>query len=94
MSTPNLSDEQLLQALNAHPILKARMINLLGLVNDTSGDLKRADAAEQRAIEELRQLGNELLQDWAEQQVGQRTADALSTSGIQRRGKKSPSLAQ
>lgn len=94
MSPSALSDQQLLDKLNAHPVLKARMISLLGMVSDVDGDLTRADAAEQRAIEELRQLGNELLQDWASQQVEQRTTDALSNSGVQHRGKKIPSLAK
>lgn len=93
MSQLDLLDEQLLNRLNAHPILKARMINLLDVVENSSGDLKRADAAEQRAIEEIRQMGQEVLANWAEGQVHQSTEKTASREGVQRRGKKSTTLA-
>jgi hypothetical protein len=34
---------------------------LLGVVEDAEGGLEKADAAERRVIEELRQMGNEAL---------------------------------
>lgn len=46
--------------LDRHPVIKARMITLLDLVENVAGDLQRADDAEQRAIEELRELGQEV----------------------------------
>ena len=42
-----------------HPTLKARFESILDVAENTNGDLISADEAEQRAIEEVRQLGNE-----------------------------------
>ena len=64
MSSP--SDTELLNRLNRHPVLKARLEGLLTVVEEAGEDLVKADAAERRVIEELRQLGNELLTAWAE----------------------------
>ena len=41
----------------------------LDVAENTQGDLISADEAERRAIEQVRQLGNELLHDWAKQRV-------------------------
>jgi hypothetical protein len=63
--------EQVGQRLERHPTVKARVERMLDLIENVGGDLKRADDAERRAIEELRAMGQELLCDW-----GQRLADA------------------
>lgn len=59
--------EALFEKLNRHPILKARIEELLKLVEDA--DIEKASQAEQRVIEELRQMGNEVLNDWAVERV-------------------------
>lgn len=94
MSSLPPSDEELLKRLNENPLLKARMINLLDVVTNAAGDVARADAAERRAIEELREMGQEVLQSWAERQISASTTDALSEPGVQKKGKKSTSLAE
>ncbi len=53
------------ERLVAHPHLRERIESLLGIVEDASGDLDRADAAEQRVIDELRRLGSDALHAWA-----------------------------
>lgn len=62
--------EDVAQRLERHPIIKARITRLLDMVENASGELRRADDAERRAIDELRAMGQELLQGW-----GQRLAD-------------------
>ncbi len=62
--------EDVAARLERHPIIKARMTKLLDLIENTGGDLRRADDAERRAIDELRSMGQEILHDW-----GQRLAD-------------------
>ncbi len=62
--------EDVASRLERHPIIKARITKLLDLVENTGGDLRRADDAEWRAIDELRSMGRELLHEW-----GQRLAD-------------------
>ena len=62
--------EDVAQRLERHPIVKARIMKLLDLIENAGGDLRRADDAERRAIDELRSMGQELLQGW-----GQRLSD-------------------
>src|SRR5512135_3390387 len=54
-------DQVLCERLNRHPLLRARVENLLGVVEDAAGGGEKADAAERRVIEERRQMGNEAL---------------------------------
>ena len=64
-----LSDEAILKGLNANPQIKRRIASLLAVVEDAAGDLKEADAAEMRLIEEIRRMGQESMQAWATRQV-------------------------
>ena len=83
-----LSDDALIRQLNAHPLIKHRVMSLLAVVQDAGGDLKEADAAEMRLIEEIRQMGQEALQSWASGQV-EATGEAVRRSGhVHREGKK------
>ena len=62
---PSDDVESLEARLNRHPALKGKIESLLAVVEDAEGDLIKADAAEQRVIEEIRQLGQAALQGWA-----------------------------
>lgn len=85
--------EELSLRLERHPTVKARVERMLDLIDDAGGDLKRADDAERRAIEELRGMGQELLCGW-----GQRLADSeagrLEAGGGVTRQVKKTALAQ
>ena len=59
----------LIERLDRHPHLRARMESLLAVVEDAAGDCAKADAAERRVIDELRQMGNDVLTAWAERGV-------------------------
>ena len=67
-------DELFLTRLNHHPRLRERIETLLNVVENVAGDCTKADAAEQAVIEELRTIGNEALQCWAERAVQTATA--------------------
>ena len=69
MESTKLSDEEILRGLNANPQIKNRIVSLLRVVEDQGGDLRLADAAEARLIEEIRRMGQEAMQAWAERQV-------------------------
>jgi len=69
MKPDEISDEEIVRGLREHPQIRQRVASLLSAVQDAHGDLKRADAAEQRLSEELRRLGQEAMQGWAERQV-------------------------
>jgi hypothetical protein len=61
---------------------------LLSVVEDAAGDLEKADAAERRMIEELRQMGNEALTAWAERGVERSTEKAAKNPELRPAGKK------
>lgn len=60
--------QSLEERIAAHPRLRARIESLLCVVENSTGDIERANDAEQRVIEELRQMGNDALHVWAENQ--------------------------
>ena len=86
MLPPN--DERLLARLNQHPQLRARIERLVDLVEDAGDDLRKADEAERRVIEEVRRLGQAVLGDWAEGPVAKRAEELERTPGVWREGKK------
>jgi hypothetical protein len=88
MATAKLSDEALLSFLHAHPRFRDRVASIVGAVENTDGDLGEADAAEERLIEEMRQLGREALQDWADNRVETAEREVRGQPGIHRHGKK------
>jgi len=54
------------ERLREHPALYERINRLLEVVENAAGDVEKAAEAERRVIEELRQMGQEALQVWAE----------------------------
>lgn len=88
MPTLDEKDIALLQRIKRHPLLRARVESLLGVVEDAGGDLEKADAAERRVIEELRQMGNAVLTEWAQGGIDQCTAQARERAEARRGGKK------
>src|SRR6516225_6626829 len=56
------------ERLREYPELKAKMERLLGIIENAGGDIEKAAEAERRIIEELRQMGNEVLHGWARRQ--------------------------
>ncbi len=81
-------DQMLLERLNRHPLLRARMENRLGVVEAAAGDCEKAEAAERRVIEELRQRGNDALTAWAERGVEKSAAVAQAEPDWRPGGKK------
>ena len=88
MATAKLSDEALLAVLQAHPGLRARIVSIVGAIENSEGDLKEADAAEERIVEEMRLLGREALQGWAEKQVEATEGEIRQQPHMHRQGKK------
>jgi hypothetical protein len=87
MLTPD-RDRTLCERLNRHPQLRVRVESLLAVVEDAEGDCDKADAAEQRMIEELRQMGNEALTAWAERAVEKQAVVAQAEPDWRPGGKK------
>jgi len=88
MELTTLSDEAILRGLNAHPEIKCRIASMLAVVEDASGNLKLADAAEMRLIEEIRRLGEGAMQAWANGQVKASEQGVRQSGQVHREGKK------
>ncbi len=84
------NSEQMAQRLERHPVMMARVQRLLDVMENTDGDVRRADAAERRTIDELRAMGQEVLQSWGAN-LAQKEAQMLQASGgVVRQEKKTP----
>ena len=88
--TKTEQDEKFMANLNKHPILRARVEDLLSVVENVDGSCTKADDAEQRVVDELRKMGNEALQSWGEQ-AAVKSAEALKAQKpeLHKNGKKS-----
>ena len=76
------SEERWLSRLRERPRLCERIERLMEIVED------RAEEAERRVIEEVRGLGRELVEGWAEGQVEKRAQELERQPGVWREGKK------
>ena len=84
-----IQTENLVHKLNRYPELKAKIEVLLSVVENAEGDLTLADEAEQRVIEEMRQIGQTALQSWATRQEQQQRTEFMSANpSVHRGGKK------
>ena len=90
MAAAKLSDEALLALLEAHPGLRERIVSIALAVADHEGNLKEADAMEERIVEEMRLLGRAALQGWAENQVEATEQEIRRQPQMHRQGKKTP----
>ena len=60
------------------------------LIENSEGNLEEADTAEERIIEEMRHLGREGMQGWAERQVEVTEQEIRQQPRMHRQGKKTP----
>ena len=88
METRKISDEELLNGLRAQPRLRNRIAALLELAQGSNEELKRADDAEDWLVQEVRALGQETLQAWAQSRVEQSEEEVRQSGRAHRRGKK------
>jgi len=88
MATTKLSDQAFLAFLEKHPDLRDRFASIVSAVEDSEGNLKEADAAEERIVEEMRLFGREAMQGWAERQVAVTEQEIRQQPQMHRQGKK------
>ena len=74
--------------LDKYPGLRAKVEGMLALVENAGGDVEKAAEAEQRVIDAMRELGHELLQQWASAQAAGKAAAAHAPPGVNRKEKK------
>lgn len=65
------------ERLKKHPNLRKRFESILDIAENAHGDCVRADEAEEQVIKEVRKLGQETLQDWADGQNNQQTQQTI-----------------
>lgn len=81
-------EKSLEERLRDHPHLAERFETILRIVEDTADEIKTADEAEERVIEQLRSLGNDVLKDWAVQKEEQKVKEYKKMAKSKRHGKK------
>lgn len=84
----SIRKQNLEERLNEYPELKAKIETMLGIVENAGGDVEKAAEAERRIIEELRQMGNEVLHSWARRQQQKKENEFNAKPDVNRKGKK------
>jgi hypothetical protein len=88
MAAAKLSDEAFLAILEANAGLRERFVSIALAIADSEGNLKEADAIEERIVEEMRLLGREAMQGWAATQVEATEREIRQQPAMHRQGKK------
>ena len=88
MAVGELSDDALMTTLRAHPELRKRVSSIVLAVAGEEGELKEADAAEERMVEETRLLGRAALRSWAERRVEATEREIRQRPQMHRQGEK------
>ena len=82
------AERDLLRRLREYPELKAKIEAMLAIIENAGGDVEKAAEAERRIIEELRQMGNEVLHGWARRQQQKKAEEYNAKPGVNRKEKK------
>ena len=82
MAAAKLSDAAFSAILEAHPGLRDRFVSIAMAVANSEGNLKEADAIEERI------LGREAIQGWAENEVEATEREIRQQPAMHRQGKK------
>ena len=75
--------------LAAQPKMLAKVLEMLELMENAQGNLRRADEAERRVTEILRGTGQEILTGWAKQVAEAVTAEVRAAEPVVAHAKKS-----
>ena len=62
--------------------------SIVSAIENSEGNLKEADAAEERLVEEMRLFGREAMQGWAQKQVEVTEKEIRQQPHMHRQGKK------
>lgn len=77
-----------MKRIEKQPALLKRFEQLLCIVEDSAGDIQKANEAEMRVIETLREMGNEALTAWGDLQISTLTENHKKKEGCYQAGKK------
>lgn len=77
------------ERLKKYPYLRSRFESVMDVVEDTDGNIDKADEAEQLLIDEMRQMGKEALHDWAVGKEQKKVKELIhDRDGIKKHSKK------
>jgi hypothetical protein len=80
--------ETLAGRLSRYPELEEKVKELLDVVDNVSGDANKADDAEDLICEQLREIGQRALQDWAERKHLRMVRESDARQELTRREKR------
>src|SRR2546426_6275424 len=75
------------ERLKEYPELKAKIETMLSIIENSGGDVEKAAEAERRIIEEMRQMGNEVLDGRARRQQQKKEEEYTAKAGVNRKEK-------
>jgi hypothetical protein len=76
------------ERLANYPDFRQRVEHLLDIVEGQEGELLKADDVEEHLDDQLRGLGQELIQNWAQTQASRQESFWSSRPGVSRKEKK------
>jgi len=76
------------ERLREYPELRLRFAEMLAIVENAAGDIVKADEAEERVMQELRELWQSALQGWAERKQRHVQRESEKQAGVSRKVKK------
>jgi Uncharacterised protein family (UPF0236) len=88
MENGSIRKESLEERLKDHPELRVKFERMLEIVENAGGDVEKAAEAERRVMEELRQIGNDVLHSWAHRQERKKEEEFNQKPGVNRKVKK------
>lgn len=86
--SPSLSPQQFLDRLQHYPDLQAEFEALLEVVENSQGDVVKADQAEELVAERLQFLGRQAIESWANRKHQKLEAESDARSDLSRKEKK------
>ena len=84
----SLAPPSLEARLKAYPELRSKIETMLHIIENAGGDVEKATVAEQRVIDALRELGNDILHSWARRQQQKKEEEFQAKPGMNRKEKK------
>lgn len=86
--SPKRRSESLDERMNRYPEFRAKVEELLDIVENRSGDANKADDAEDMIWEELREMGQKAMQEWAERKHERVVSESENRKELSKREKK------
>jgi len=88
LKSPSLSPQDFLDRLQRYPDLQAEFESLLLVVENSEGDVVKADQAEELVAQRLQLLGRQAIQSWASRKHQKLQTESEARSDLTRKGKK------